>query len=58
MLLVCYMNKQAGAEFSQAYLANYELCWIFTFVLGLIQSQSKHQMNVGLANKESKDSCF
>ena len=35
MLFVCYMNKQAGAEFSQAYLANYELCWIFTFVLGL-----------------------
>ena len=28
MLFVCYMNKQAGAEFSQAYLANYELCWI------------------------------
>ena len=52
------IDKQAGAKFSQAYLANYELCWIFTFVLGLIQSQSKHQMNVGLANKESKDSCF
>ena len=29
------IDKQAGAKFSQAYLANYELCWIFTFVLGL-----------------------
>ena len=28
MLFVCYMNKQAWAEFSQVYLANYELCWI------------------------------
>ena len=36
-LLVCYMkiDKQAGAKLSQAHLANYELCWIFTFVLGL-----------------------
>ena len=47
MLFVCYMNKQAWAELSQVYLAKLGIVLNFTFVLGLIQSQSKHQMSVG-----------